>query len=163
MLGKITLFCKSLLTLTTLIWFLPCMSPHVSVMFTIIYKSFLTNYIGMFFFPEHFYLRGLCHKFSIGMVFPSMNHYMLVKILFSAKVSSHWLHENGFLPVWVLICRLSLLLSTKAFSQKTILTWFLQVWAIICWSRTPLFKKTSSQRQHWYGFSPVWLLICRSR
>ena len=32
------------------------MSPHVSVMFTIIYKSFLTNYIGMV-FPRAFLFK----------------------------------------------------------------------------------------------------------
>ena len=60
MMAKITLPCKSFLILTTLIWFLPGVNPHMFIKSTFINKGFITITTSVW-------------------SLPSMNPYMLAK------------------------------------------------------------------------------------
>ena len=151
---KNTFPCKSLVTMTTFIWFL------LSMIFCM-------------------YLKMTSRKIFVTMAALKWPSPMCVvvwyfKYQFPKKKFSKQLHWYGFSPVWILIC---FFLSQDKFcvclenelkhvfsglSLQLYLHWYVvsAEWTLECILKTLLLAKALSQWLHLYGFSPVWFFAC---
>ena len=75
---------------------------------------------------------------------------------------SHFVHVNGFSPVWVLSCTFKLHTCEKLLSHFVHLNGFSPVWVLSCFFKLLEFEKLMSHFEHWNwnGFSLVWVLSC---
>lgn len=75
-------------------------------------------------------------------------HRCIFRLLVHVKLFSHFWHEKGFSPVWILIWVFSLTLRVKLFPHWSNMNGFSPVWILMCiWSLASCMK-LSSQCRH---------------